>query len=171
MTVPLINATQSRRLVTRPTSTPVAPAARREVTDRTLLGEDFVVSVKLPQKMNKMTVPTTGVAYQQFGVPVKGGYLNFHLYDGTNCRRAGNRIWVVAQVFEKTMADGVKFIYVDLRPTTAEHLTHDMKVHQDVDMSPVHSRIEGQNFFCFGKIRGMLTFLPRGLHEEVSEET
>ncbi len=165
MTIPsLLNHPKpARRLVTRGSSTLKASTVtpKREVTDRVLLASGFIVSVKVPTKRNAMTVPTTGEAYEQFGSPVKGGYLNFHLYDGKNCQRRGERIWVSAEVYEKTMEDGKKFIYVDLRPTDAPHLTYEMKVYQDESLMPEVMPEDATVFACPGEVKGVIAFLPR----------
>ena len=120
MTVPsLTTPAVLRRLVTRSSTTTTQPAAKREVAERKLLADGFIISLKLPAKMNRMVVPTTGEAYEQFGIPVRGGFLNCHLYSVASCQRRGNHIWVEAQVFEKTMEGNLRrFYYLDLRPTT-----------------------------------------------------
>ncbi len=167
MTVPsLTTPAVLRRLVTRSSTTTTQPAAKREVAERKLLADGFIISLKLPAKMNRMVVPTTGEAYEQFGIPVRGGFLNCHLYSVASCQRRGNHIWVEAQVFEKTMEGNLRrFYYLDLRPTTAEHLSHDMKIYQEATQMPATLPDGSMRFDCPDDIKGVIAFLPRQQRE------
>ncbi len=168
VTVPSLINPAIRRLVTRSSSsTPTAQsAAKHEVVERKLLAAGFIISLKPPAKLNRMAVPDTGEVYEQFGVPVKGGYINCHFYNVADCQRRGNHVWVEAKVFEKTMEGNLRrFYYLDLRPTTAEHLSHEMKIYQEAAQMPIALPEGSIRFDCPDDIKGVIAFLPRQRRE------
>jgi hypothetical protein len=127
------------------------------VVSRELLGT-AVVSIPQPAIVKKFTTPEDE-PYEQFGVPVAGGFINFHLFDRAQCQTRGKKIWVKAQIWKKTMSDGMEFLYVDLRPTE-ERLTHERKIFQRREDIPAALPKGSIQFNTFGHIRGSLVFIP-----------
>jgi len=127
-----------------------------DVESRELLCEGLVCSIKLPGKSKSMETPD-GTPYVQFGHPVKGGWINFHVFGKPEQR--GNKIRVEAKVFKKTMEDGTEYLYLDLHPTDAELLGFDVKTQQVASCMPDLPE-GGHSFNCYGKIKGAITFTP-----------
>jgi hypothetical protein len=120
-----------------------------------------VVSVPQPAQVKKFATPD-GVPYEQFDLSVSGGYIHFHLFDREKCVARGKKLWVEAQVWMKTMPDGMQFLYVDLHPTD-KPLTHDRKIFQRQQEVPAVLPEGSLRFNTFGHIRGSLVFVPRDL--------
>jgi len=135
-----------------------------EVVSRELLDEGFLCSLALPKNIVKKVLPN-GVTYEQFGVPVDGGWLNFHLFDRQNCVMRGKRVWVECKMFKKEMADGRIFLYVDLLPTE-NRPTYDRKIWQHSSDVPTDLPAGTKTFACYGDTKGVLGFVPR----EVSQD-
>lgn len=130
-----------------------ARSEKRAVANRNVLMNDLILSLRLPSKTLDLKTPD-GKGYVHFGIPVKGGYINFHHF-GDFVRR-GNRIRVKATIMKKRMADGDEFLYVDLEPSE-NALTHELKIMQDADDIPeviLHRKIA--QFDCLGGIKGSL---------------
>lgn len=127
---------------------------------RELLGS-VIVCVPQPALVKKYDTPD-GVPYEQFDLSVTGGYVHFHLYDREKCTTLGKKLVVEAQVWVKTMPDGMQFLYVDLYPTN-KPLTHDRKIFQRQQEVPAVLPEGSLRFDTFGHIRGSLVFVPRGL--------
>lgn len=130
---------------------------------RELLGT-CIISIPQPRVMKDLTTPD-GVPYKQFGVPVAGGYINFHLFDETQCQTRGKRIWVRAEVKKKTMPDCKEFLYVDLYPTE-ERLTHDRKIFEHSKDVPAELPEGSMQFDTYGHIHGSLVFVPHLASDE-----
>ncbi len=122
-----------------------------------------VVSLPQPTQVKHYVTPDA-VPYEQFGLPVSGGFVNFHLFDRTKCLVRGKKIWVEAQVWMKTMENGTEFLYVDLHPTD-KPLTHDRKIFQRQQEVPDDLPAGSLRFDTFGHIRGSLVFVPREMTE------
>lgn len=142
------------RTVTRTRKTDRPEQEPREVVSRELLGEGFHFSIKHPGKGRWMQTPN-GVSYVQFGRPVVGGFVNFHIFGKPVMR--GKRIRVEGKVFKKTLEDGSEYLYVDLYPSEAERLSHEIKVYQNVTEAPEQ---DGMTLFpCVGDIMGAVGFV------------
>lgn len=121
------------------------------------------VIVSLPQPAQvKQYVTPDGVPYEQFGLPVSGGFVHFHLFDREKCSTLGKKLLVETQIWMKTMPDGMQFLYVDLYPTD-KPLTHDRKIFQRRQEVPDDLPAGSLRFDTFGHIRGSLVFVPRDL--------
>lgn len=158
----------ARRTVTHfgsSTRTSIVPEARA-VAERTLLKGGFIVSLKAPAKLNHKTNPH-GEAYDQYGVPVKGGFLNVHIYEMASCQRSGSRLWAEAEVWQKTMEDGEQFMYLDIHPTS-QRLTHELKVYYDAHQLPREIAEDVTIFRCPGTLQGIIIFTPRKLTDNAT---
>lgn len=148
------SATKAKGSVTYDTS--LEPTAR-EVVSREKLGEGFVFSIKVPPTVNSFETQE-GEKYDQFGRPVNGGWINFHIFG--NPEKRGKKIRVEATVWKKTMDDGSEYLYVDLKPTDAKRLSHELKIYKKDAQQP-SSLPEGTELFtCYGEIFGSIAFVP-----------
>jgi len=135
-----------------------------EVVSRELIAEGFVCSLALPKNIVKKVLPD-GTVYHQFGVPVLGGWLNFHLFNRQNCVMRGKRVWVDCKIFKKEMADGKVYLYVDLYPTE-DRPTHDRKIWKDVAEMPADLPTDTQTFVCYDDNQGVIGFVPREVPQD-----
>jgi hypothetical protein len=119
----------------------------------------LIISVLRPKRSRRFVTPL-GVPYEQFGLPVRGGYINCHLFAGKNYQLHGDRLWVETQVWSKTMTDGAMYLYLDLYPTQAQ-LTHERKVYMSPDEVPPALPPDSFRFDCYGDVQGVLVFTPR----------
>ena len=133
-------------------------ARSSDAVERVLLGSAYI-SVPKPAQTKTFQTPD-GVPYEQFGLPVSGGFLNFHIFDYAKCVRRGNKLWVEAKVWRKTMSDGRQFLYVDLHPTE-ERLTHERKLYQRPEDVPNDLPVGTIRFDTLAPINGVLVFIPR----------
>ena len=135
-----------------------ATMSTSEVASRELLAEGIIVSIPRPMTTKTNQAPD-GAPYEQFGTPVTGGFVNFHLYDGTACAKHGKKIWVEVKVFKKTMVDGREFIYFDLFPTELRP-THVRKIYAQRAEVPKDLPAETLQFETLGPIQGTIAFVP-----------
>lgn len=128
---------------------------------RRQIGDGFIVSVKR-QSVPLQSAPD-GTRYRRFGFGVVGGHINMHLLHGCNHRTEGKRVWVRAEIWEKTHEDtGAQYLYVDLKPISAETvLTHEYKIYQRSEDIPSVLPDGAVKFDCRGDIKGALVFIPR----------
>ena len=88
-----------------------------------------------------MTVPSTAEEgeypsdagpqkFVRFAQNVKGGVVNFFVHDDEPTRFLGKKIIAEVEIWEKTLADGRKFLYVDLDLTSIDviFVTHRLAV-------------------------------------------
>lgn len=131
--------------------------ALTEVLSRTKVADGIICTLNIPQtNSNKLS---NGQTYEQFGIPVKGGYINFHLFDRNKCAMHGKRLVVECEVWHKTMSGGREHMYIDLRPSDAQP-THERKVWQDGTSVPTDLPVDTQVHMCLGGTKGVIAFLP-----------
>lgn len=148
-----------------------APQKPGDVISRNLVSEGLIVcSIKPPKQTRKQTAPD-GTPYEQFGIQVKDGWINFHLFDRENCFRRGNCLHVEVHVFQKETRDGRKFTYVDLHPAPdGVRPTHERKVFRTPFEAPEEFPADTRTFETAGEVNGLLAFIPIVRDEETGEE-
>ena len=104
-------------VASKATSLPFVPV---EVLDRKLLWEGGIISIAVPETAKEGSYPSDAgpQKFVKFAHNVKGGVVNFFVHDEEPTRLLGKKITAEVEIWEKTLADGRKFLYVDLDPTS-----------------------------------------------------
>lgn len=134
------------------------PPSDVKVIERVVIRRNLICSLPIP-KTSLHRAPDSA-PYEHFGVPVTGGYVNFHLFDRTKCVQIGKRLRVECVVWVKKMSDGRSFLNVDLHPTN-QKVTHERKIWQDKQSVPANLPEDTLQFDCLGQINGVLGFIPK----------
>ncbi len=99
-----------------------------EIVEREMLWTG-VVQMKVPANARLTTAETDNgpIEYLQFGMMVKGGFVNVHVRANKPKQFASKNVVARAELRQKNSKDGRSFLYIDLFPTT-EAPTHQIKV-------------------------------------------
>ena len=99
-----------------------APAASSPVAvlDRKMLWKGGIIGMTVPSTAEEGEYPSEAgpQKFVRFAQNVKGGVVNFFVHDAEPTRFCGTRIVAEVEIWEKVLADGRKFLYVDLDPTS-----------------------------------------------------
>ena len=99
-----------------------APTASSSVAvlERKMLWEGGVISIAVPETAEEGEYPSDAGPnkFVRFAQNVKGGVINFFVHDEEPTRLRGTRITAEVEIWEKTLADGRKFLYIDLDPAS-----------------------------------------------------
>lgn len=101
-----------------------------EVVARTLLHEGAIVRIKVPEGVSKGTYEndTVSVPFLRFAINITGGVVNVFVHTNDDTLR-GKTIIAKVVVVEKALANGLKYLYVDLLPVDeTTPVTHRLSV-------------------------------------------
>jgi hypothetical protein len=129
-----------------------------DVVEREVIMRNVICSLPIPKTNPHQAAD--GTRYEHFGIPVTGGYINFHLFDRAKCVRKGKRLWVECVVWVKRLSDGRSYLNVDLYPTK-QVVTHERKIWQDRHSVPANLPPKTLQLECHGQVKGVLGFIPR----------
>lgn len=126
-----------------------APAASSPVAvlERKMLWNGGIITIAVPATAEEGEYPSDAGPnkFVRFAQNVKGGVVNFFVHDTEPTRLCGTRITAEVEVWQKTLADGREFLYVDLDPTSnAMPVMHRLAV-----MSCKASDIDGSGLTVF----------------------
>ena len=105
----------------------VAKAKPAQVANRECLWRGGSISIMVPASARPGRFPAPGsrglspwcAQYAQFTQNVKGGVVNLFVHDENPTLFLGKKIVADAEVWQKELKDGRKYLYVDLRPVAA----------------------------------------------------
>lgn len=115
--------------------------------ERYKIGEPILASIKVPKNAKfRHLIHQGGKQYLHFGMPVPGGYINWHVHDIKKSDEVkGRKLNFSIQAFEKVFPDGRTFIYFDLTPT-AEKPAFERKIYNREDDIPTKLPSESRTF-------------------------
>src|SRR3989344_3129266 len=111
-----------------------APAASSPVAvlDRKMLWKGGIIGMTVPSTAEEGEYPSDAgpQKFVRFAQNVKGGVVNFFVHDDEPTMFLGKKIIAEVEIWEKTLADGRKFLYVDLDLTSIDviFVTHRLAV-------------------------------------------
>ncbi|MDO8566615.1 MAG: hypothetical protein Q7R58_00490 [bacterium] len=104
------------------------------------------ISVTVPTRAHGGKFPSSdgGGRYLQFAQNVRGGVVNYFVHDDEPLKFYGKKIIADVEIWQKTLADGRAFLYVDLRP---QQSTDTPPTHRLVVMSVKKEDLQLQDDF------------------------
>ena len=107
-------------------SNPVAVVARKKLSRTRVI---ILMAVPTDAREGSFTSPKETVKYLKCIQGVKGGFVQIFVRGHNPTRLIGQKIVAAVEVWKKTMANGEKYLYVDLWPLPdATEVTHRMSV-------------------------------------------
>ncbi len=100
-------------------SAALAASSPFTVLERKMLWVGGVIEITVPETANEGSYPSDAgpQRFVRFAQSVKGGVVNFFVHDAEPTRLLGKKIIADVKIWEKRLADGRKFLYVDFHPT------------------------------------------------------
>ena len=110
-------------------ASPSAPVATIATINRRMLWNGGIISIVVPPtaKEGEYPSPAGPQKFIKFPITVTGGVVNVFVHDEEPTRLLGQRISAAAEIWQKTLADGRKFLHVDLDPVPGP-ITHRVSV-------------------------------------------